>query len=275
MSVSQICHEWEREISEKGYSNTFRFQPLVTRAWNDSLEGIKGFIQQNKEKNIEIDESEFAKLLTSIQSNKLDQLQLFQMIQSWKFEPLSKRLARLAEQAGQVASKLEKKVRFIVEGNSLRIDTSAQTAFWSSLVHVIRNAVDHGVETPDDRLKNAKDECATISLRASTVNDGATLCLEVSDDGKGIAWNKVKEMAQKLGLPCSTEKDLENAIFFDSVSTKENVTEFSGSGVGLSAVKSEVESAKGSIQIDSQEGKGTLFRFLLPIPQQNISKKAA
>ena len=137
------------------------------------------------------------------------------------------------------------------------------SAFWSTFVHVVRNAVDHGLEPPEERRAAGKSENGLVTL--STRLEKSLVAIRVADDGRGIDWNQVSERARAKGLPNETRHDLEEAIFSDGVSTRDAATETSGRGVGLSAVRAVVAEMGGSIEIQSAQGRGTEFTFLFPI----------
>jgi len=123
----------------------------------------------------------------------------------------------------------------------------------------VRNAVDHGLESPDERIAAGKPEAGRLQLVARYTNDA--LVIEVVDDGRGIVWDRVREKAEAAGLPSATEHDLVKALFSDGVSTADEVSETSGRGVGLAAVDSVVRELGGEIAVQSELGKGTRFTF--------------
>src|SRR5207245_889300 len=122
-------------------------------------------------------------------------------------------------------------VDVVVEGNDVRVDRKQWRGFWATLTHVVRNAIDHGFETDDERARAGKPATRSLTLRTS-VRDG-TIVVEVGDDGRGIDWDQVRAKARLRSLSADTSVDLVNAIFSDGISTKDEVTEISGRGVGL------------------------------------------
>ncbi len=135
--------------------------------------------------------------------------------------------------------------------------------FWSAFVHVVRNAVDHGLETPADRLALGKPESGRIDV--ATIINKNRFEIVITDDGRGIDWQRIGEAAQAKGLPCSTPEELVAALFADGVSTAKEVTSISGRGVGMAAVKASCENLGGKIHVESDFGKSTTFRFSFPI----------
>jgi two-component system chemotaxis sensor kinase CheA len=165
-------------------------------------------------------------------------------------------------------------VRFVVEGDAIVLPPSQfNHGFWAALVHVVRNAVDHGVECPDERLASGKSPSAEIRLCAEFGGD--CLTVSVSDDGRGIQWEALRRRAQSLGLPSETEDELVELLFRDGVSTAENVSDISGRGLGMAALRDEVRRSNGRVIVESTLGEGTRFVFELPVEQAHAMSVAS
>jgi two-component system chemotaxis sensor kinase CheA len=132
------------------------------------------------------------------------------------------------------------------------------------LVHVVRNAVDHGLEPPQERAAAGKP--ARPKLRLSSAIVHGKLMVEIEDSGRGVDWQAVKAAAQKLGVPSATEEELVRAMFAPGLSTSAEVTTISGRGIGLSAVRQQVNDLGGHIAVISKPSQGTCFRFTFPLP---------
>lgn len=162
---------------------------------------------------------------------------------------------------------LGKKIELILEGENTEVDKTILEALNDPLVHLIRNAADHGIEMPDDRVKNGKSECGTIHLRA--FHQSGKLIVEIQDDGGGMDPDKLiaKANEKKLIKPGTelSKKDALSIIFLPGFSTKSEVTDISGRGVGMDVVKTNIESLLGDISISSEIGKGSCFRLQLPL----------
>jgi two-component system chemotaxis sensor kinase CheA len=134
-------------------------------------------------------------------------------------------------------------------------------------MHMVRNALDHGIETPDERVRNGKPRIGTVSLSAT--HAGGSIHIEIKDDGKGLDANKLVQKAIEKGvLPPGTVLSEEQAyllIFAAGFSTAAAVTDISGRGVGMDVVRNNIESMRGTIRIDSELGVGTTFRIELPL----------
>ena len=127
---------------------------------------------------------------------------------------------------------------------------------------MLRNAVDHGIESPEERVAAGKSSAGRLALRAhQTTGD---LVIEISDDGRGIDWEGVRDKAEALGLPTQTEADLVQALLGGGISTKLTATEISGRGAGVSACASACEALGGQISLESARGQGATFRFHFP-----------
>jgi two-component system chemotaxis sensor kinase CheA len=175
------------------------------------------------------------------------------------------RLQRAADQARALARKLGKgEVEVEVRSpGDLRLPAETWAPFWGAFVHVLRNAVDHGLETPDERARTGKQGDGRMALTAA--QDGRELVIELADDGRGIDWQRVRERAAARGLPHETEADLIEALFADGLTTRDAVTGTSGRGVGLGAVRQAARTLGGNVAVSSRPGKGSVFRFRFPI----------
>ena len=183
-------------------------------------------------------------------------------IELWALEPLRMRLQRIGEQARALAERVGKgPVRVQIEHNGVHVDRDGWAPFWSAFVHVVRNAIDHGLEDAADRAQLGKG-IATLTLR-SYLRAGA-LVVEMSDDGRGIAWDKLADKARAAGLPTNSRKDLVTALFHDGISTRDEASELSGRGVGLGALAVVCQAMSCEIVVDSVPGQGTTMRFEFP-----------
>jgi two-component system chemotaxis sensor kinase CheA len=168
-----------------------------------------------------------------------------------------------------LARKTNKQVEFIIQGQETGVDRTVIEHIKDPLVHLLRNAVDHGVETPQERRSAGKPETATVVLSAYHQQDNIVIIVE--DNGKGIDLVAVKDAAVRKGLITAeaarmlNETDSINLIFSSGVSTANKITEVSGRGVGLDIVKKNLEPLKGTINIETKPGKGTKFILTLPL----------
>jgi hypothetical protein len=171
------------------------------------------------------------------------------LVQSFHDEPTRNPLNRLGIQAVRVAQQLRKPITVSTAENGLRLPATRFEDLWLSAVHMVRNAVDHGFESVDARLAADKDPTGTITL--STTMVGENLVIACNDDGGGVDWQRVADKARTRGLACSTHDELVDALFSDGLSTRDEVSDWSGRGVGLSAVKAAVTALGGSVRVAS------------------------
>ncbi len=160
---------------------------------------------------------------------------------------------------------LGKKVRWHVRGGDTELDRSVVQQLVDPLLHLVRNAVDHGIEAPAERAAGGKSEHASLVLEA--VQLGSEVIIDVSDDGRGIDVAAVRERAAQLGADVSRMGSDESLslVFGSGLSTARRVSDVSGRGVGLDAVRAGVEAVRGRIEVDSTPGHGTRFRIVVPI----------
>ncbi|MBN2733291.1 MAG: chemotaxis protein CheA [Methanomicrobiaceae archaeon] len=182
--------------------------------------------------------------------------------------PLNQIFNRFPRVVRDVAHHDGKEVEFIMTGGETELDRSVIDNLGDPLLHLIRNGVNHGIETPDQRVAAGKPGKGILQLSAK--REQGNVIIELSDDGGGINRKKVLEIAIKRGLISKEdaagypEEDIPNFLFQAGFSTADVITDISGRGVGLDVVKSAIESLKGSIKVDSVEGKGTKFTLTLP-----------
>jgi two-component system chemotaxis sensor kinase CheA len=181
--------------------------------------------------------------------------------------PLKGTFQKMARLARDLSQKNGKKVNFITEGDEVEIDRNMVDMVADPLVHLIRNAIDHGIETPDERSRIGKSESASIYLTASHAE--GSIMLTVWDDGQGLNRQKIVDKAIARGLIDSaermTDQEVWQMIFQPGFSTAEKVTEVSGRGVGLDVVCQTVEALRGRIEIQSSEGQGCAFILRMPL----------
>ena len=184
--------------------------------------------------------------------------------------PLSGVFDSLHRMVRDIARSVEKNVDFIVHGGDIEIDKKMMEKIFDSIIHMIRNSIDHGIEFPDERLKAGKSENGMITL--SACYDSGNVYIELKDDGRGISCDKIREKAlskkllKEAELDSMSDSELVELIFIPGFSTSAIVTDVSGRGVGMDVVKRNiVEELGGVISTTTEDGKGTTFIIRLPL----------
>ena len=209
--------------------------------------------------NIELKKaiSQVEKLSKNLRDNTLELRLIPISVLTTKFQRLVRDLSK----------KLGKQVEFVAEGTETELDSNIINSLDGPLMHIIRNGIDHGIETPDERKKRSKSPRGIIRL--SAYYSGANVFISVQDDGKGIDTEYIRNKAVKAGIIPSTaklgKKDIYDLIFVPGFSTAENLTEVSGRGVGLDVVKKSIIDLRGEVEIDSEKNLGTSFTLKLPL----------
>ncbi len=196
------------------------------------------------------------KSITSLQ----DEVMKLRMV---KVERVFSKFPRMVR---DLAKKFGKKIDFVMEGLDTELDRTVLDEMSDPIMHLIRNAVDHGIESPEERRAMGKSETGLIRLSARREKNNVVI--ELEDDGRGIDFEKVRKKAIEKGLISEnaqlSEEDLKALIFLPGFSTKDQATEISGRGVGMDVVKTTVEKLGGSLKLISEKGKGTKVRINLP-----------
>ncbi len=193
--------------------------------------------------------------------------ELQDMSMSLRMVPLKGTFQKMARLMRDLGRKAHKSVRFATEGEDTEIDRNMVEVLNDPLVHMMRNAIDHGIESPEQRESSGKDPCGTVRLRA--FHSGGNVVLELRDDGKGLDRDRIIAKAIDRGL-IDSDRDLSDSeifalIFHPGFSTAEKVTDVSGRGVGMDVVKKGIDSLRGRIEVTSRPGEGSTFTVRLPL----------
>lgn len=271
--IEELVNLWE-EWSRDAFVNRFAFNETHRLEHNGSLS--KGNLRNNLQSFYNRTEERLEKLGTLV--NRLRSAtyednarleivatELEEGIRTMRLLPLSTIFNVFPRMVRDLARQQGKVVNLIIEGGETRADKRILEEMKDPLMHMIRNAIDHGIETPEERVKLGKNSTATLILRG--YNSGNNIVIELADDGRGLAIENIKQTALKRGicrpeeLTTMTLSQIQSLIFAPGFSTRTFVTEVSGRGVGLDVVRTNVERLKGSIQVESTPGIGATFRL--------------
>lgn len=260
--IANTCHDIEDYISATGELPDHEQWDVLFEAWQSINTKVYQMMGEHGKNVIEISRDQHAQLFENALQGCNGELAI--QIASWGLEPTKVCLERIESQAQRLAQQLGRgHLKVQLGHNHLSLDSPTWSPLWSSLIHVVRNAIDHGIEPTEERIERHKPPYGQLTL--TTEMAGSKFMIAISDDGRGIDWEKLTEKAYEQGLPAETREDLIAAIFSDGVSTADTVTHISGRGVGMASVREAVEQLEGRITIESEPRVGTTFRFVFPI----------
>lgn len=206
------------------------------------------------------------RLMAGLETLERNTRDLQEAVISVRMLPVDAVFRRFPRLVRDLASRLGKQVQLKTFGETTELDKGLIEKISDPMVHLVRNAIDHGLETTEDRIKAGKDPTGTIALAAS--HQGGNIVIEVSDDGKGLNRDKILAKAREKGIPVPdnpSDAEVFNLIFAPGFSTADQVTDLSGRGVGMDVVRKNIQSLGGEVVLDSAPGKGTKVTIKLPL----------
>jgi len=181
--------------------------------------------------------------------------------------PIRGSFQKMARLIRDLSGQVGKEIRLVLEGEDTELDRTLVEELGDPLVHMIRNAADHGIESAADRVAGGKEPAGTITLRA--FHKGGMVIIQIQDDGRGLSVSRIRAKAIERGLISAqeplTDREVLDLIFAPGFSLAAKVTDLSGRGVGMDVVRRNIERLRGTIEIDSVEGRGTTFTIGLPL----------
>ena len=216
---------------------------------------LESISQDNHIKEMDEPLEQFARITTELQD----------LVLKIRLQPVSTVMTNFPRMIRDLGNDLGKNFNLVIEGGETELDRTVVSELGEPLIHLIRNAADHGVEMPDRRQELGKDPAGLIHIAA--YQEGNRVVLTVRDDGKGLDPQAIKESAERKGVPTAGLSDIElqHLIFHPGFSTAETVTGISGRGVGMDVVQQKIRSLGGSIEIISAINQGTTFKINLPL----------
>ncbi|AHF75713.1 Signal transduction histidine kinase [Sodalis praecaptivus] len=218
------------------------------------------------QRSSELDPAHYSELLNSMGQLERNARDLQESVMSIRMMPMEYVFSRFPRLVRDLAAKLGKEVRLEMQGSSTELDKSLIERIIDPLTHLVRNSLDHGLESPAARLAAGKSAVGTLVLAAE--HQGGNICIEVRDDGAGLNRAKILAKASAQGMAVSehlSDEDVGRLIFAPGFSTAEAVTDVSGRGVGMDVVKRNIQAMGGHVDILFEAGKGTTVRILLPL----------
>ncbi|MDC2862360.1 MULTISPECIES: chemotaxis protein CheW [Delftia] len=213
-----------------------------------------------------LDASAYQQLLAGLADLDRNTRDLQESVMSIRMIPMSTVFSRFPRMLRDLAGKLGKKIDLITLGEATELDKGLVEKITDPLTHLVRNSVDHGIEMPEERLAAGKSEHGTLTLAAS--HQGGSIVIEVRDDGRGMNREKILKKARERGMDVSDsmpDQDVWQLIFAPGFSTADVVTDVSGRGVGMDVVKRNIAALGGSVEIESNQGKGMRVAVRLPL----------
>ncbi len=208
---------------------------------------------------------------TEVSSQRIDMItsELQETIMRTRMQPMANIFNKFNRVVRDLSGQLGKSIDLVIEGKEVELDKTILESISDPLTHLVRNCVDHGIETPGEREKEGKNAIGKIILRA--FHDAGQINIHISDDGKGLDPEKISALAVSKGLiteqqvPGMSEKQKMELIFLPSFSTAEKITDVSGRGVGMDVVVTNIENLGGILELDSKKGVGTSIQIKLPL----------
>lgn len=214
----------------------------------------------------DLDPTHFERLQQALAQLEHNTRDLQESVMSIRMLPISFIFSRFPRLVHDTSARLGKQVELILQGEHTELDKSVIEKLSDPLTHIVRNSIDHGIETPAERLAAGKPAQGSVKLAAS--HQGGSVVVEISDDGRGLSRERILAKAREKGLPVHdgmTDAEVWQLIFMPGFSTAEAVTELSGRGVGMDVVRRNIQAMGGRIDIDSAPGMGTRMSIRLPL----------
>jgi two-component system chemotaxis sensor kinase CheA len=262
-SLAEFCHALESDLDERGGPLGALERAELERRLERFARKLAALLGEGVRRTLDVDMAEYDETLRAALCGESPQ-KLAHRLSAFGLEPAARRLQRVADQAERIARRLNKGgIDVTVLDGGVRLEPSRWASFWAAFVHVVRNAVDHGIEPAAERARSGKSLSGRLEIATRVAND--RFVIELSDDGRGVDWQAIGERARVAGLPHTTEAELMEALFADGISTAPYVSELSGRGVGMGALRSETLARGGRMNVTTLFGRGTRVEFDFPL----------
>jgi len=262
-SVADAAHALEQALVDDDEPLASQQRSALLSAWDAFAARIVPVLGESSPDCIEMTAVELDAILKALESEQAP-AKAASLLRRLRLERIELRFERIAAQVSSLSQRFGKDApEVVIEPNDVRLNPEPFARFWSACAHVVRNIVDHGFERQDERLRVGKPPRNRLRLSARSTLNGVEITM--ADDGRGIDWTKIGERARAAGMASATHADLVRALLSPEISSADAVTEYSGRGVGMAEVDAACRALSGSIAIESEPGKGSLFRFTLPL----------
>jgi len=265
--LTQTLHETETHLSQTKIAQKEHANKLQTAFDMDmaTLYEILGYDIFSATEKLSVDLSKLEFLEKNIDT--LDPQEIKQRLRELRYRPFGDLLASYPKFCVALAKRLGKEIEeFRIEGGDFSVNTDVYASFSKTIIHLFRNAIDHGIEYPEDRIKSGKNEAGKVKCEI-TLNENQ-IVLSISDDGRGIDTKPLVKKAEQLNIDIPSNPLM--LIFENTISTKDGISEISGRGIGLGAVKEEIEKLGGSIDVITNISEGTTFKCIVPLQNEKI-----
>lgn len=259
-----------KQTQKQGLTDTF------IRVSSSKIDDLMGLVSQlvtaQGSLNLFAENSEDQKLLDISEHVQKLSRQLRDITFSMSLIPLDSIMVRFKRMVRDLSDSLDKKIQFVVEGADTELDKNIIDNLADPLMHMLRNSLDHGIESPSERIKKGKSETGLVKFKA--YHSGAYVNIEISDDGKGLDPEVIRKKSIEKGIITAEDKlsesEILDLIFAPGFSTATLVTDVSGRGVGMDVVKTNIHELRGDVSIESVLGEGTKFKIRLPLTMSII-----
>lgn len=270
LEPKEVTEEKKKSVKKEGYKKSHQSVRVDLERIDKLMNMVSELvIYRTRLEQIVVDHksSDLTETLEQVGRTTTDLQDLVMKIRMLPLDTVFNRFPRMIR---DISVELNKEINFVIEGAETELDRTVIDEIGEPLIHLLRNAADHGIETKEERIAKGKPAVGTIKLVA--YQEGTKALIKVIDDGAGINVEKVKAKAEKVGINTEglSDDEIKNLIFAQGFSTNEVVTDISGRGVGMDVVRAKVSALGGTVDLISEEGKGATFVIRLPLTLQII-----